>query len=478
MLSIWKKELCLEERGPLVVDEQCDVCVIGAGLVGILTAYRLQVEGLNVIVLEADRIASGQTGHTTAKITSQHGLIYKKMIDDLGYDLAKQYADANQWAIEEYQRIIQVEQIDCNFERISTHLYSHKNIDKLKEEESAALELELPARYFETETFLHNEKAMLEFENQAQFQPLKFVRHIAEELRIYEKTPVDRVEGNTVYSKYAKIEAKHIVFATHFPFINVPGFYFTKLHQERSYVVAYEDPKPQKKAYIGIDEDGLSMRWYNNILLLGKENHRTGENSLGGRFDAIRAEARAYFPEAKEVGYWSAQDCMSLDGIPYIGKYSDNDDPWYVATGFNKWGMTTSMVASVIIADKIVGRNNEFAEVFDPSRSQLSSAPEFIENTMQSIKGLSRQFLMSANWNAEELERGHGGVVELGNEKVGVYKNDEGEIFAVSVKCPHLGCQLEFNPDELSWDCPCHGSRFDIYGNILDNPAQTNIKLK
>ena len=207
-----------------------------------------------------------------------------------------------------------------------------------------------------------------------------------------------------------------------------------------------------------------------------RQNHRTGENTKGGKYDSLRAAAEKYFPGAKEVDHWSAQDCMPLDSIPYIGRFSESTPGWYVATGFKKWGMSSSMVAADILSDLICGQENPNAEVFSPYRFNTNSVPSAVTETVQAVKGLSRQIFSPGRAAVEQLPRGHGGIVtDSDGNKVGVYKDSNGKIYAVHPRCPHLGCQLEWNPDEKSWDCPCHGSRFDYHGNLIDNPAQANI---
>ena len=250
-----------------------------------------------------------------------------------------------------------------------------------------------------------------------------------------------------------------------------------RMHQERSYVLALDCDWTPEGMYLGVDADGLSFRAAEGKLLLGGENHRTGENSRGGRYDALRSQARALFPNYQEAVHWSAQDCITLDGVPYIGQYCASEPNWYVATGFGKWGMTGSMVSAMLISEAIAGRTPDWAEVFSPSRFQLSaSAKNLATDTVQAVKGLAREFLTLPQSVLEELPNGHGGIVDVNGHKAGVYKDEAGKCFVVNPRCPHLGCQLEWNPDERSWDCPCHGSRFSYEGELIDNPAQEDLK--
>ncbi|MBQ9090684.1 MAG: FAD-binding oxidoreductase, partial [Anaerotignum sp.] len=318
-------------------------------------------------ILEANRIASGQTRNTTAKITSQHDLKYAQLISSVGEEKAKQYAMANETAIAEYRKIIQEENIKCCFEETCAYVYS-TSTERLMEEAEAAASLGLPASFVSSNTLPFQRSCALRFDGQAQFHPLKFIKHLAEQLEIYEKTPVLTVDEHIIKTPKATVTAEHIVFATHYPFINFPGMYFARQHQERSYVLALENAPMTEGMFIGDGETSYSFRTYDKYLLFGGEGHRTGENREGGKYDALRQKAKELFPHSQEAAHWSAQDCMPADHIPFIGKYAEGKPFWYVATGFQKWGMTTSMVAAMIIRDMICGKENPYAEVFDPQR--------------------------------------------------------------------------------------------------------------
>lgn len=474
MESIWTQTCEIDQRKTLPGHIETEIAVIGAGMAGILTAYQLQKAGKQVVVLEGNRIASGQTRNTTAKITSQHGMIYHSMIKSMGEDKARQYAMANELALEEYRRIIINEHIDCDFEEVSSYVYSPDQ-EKLKAETEAAVRLGLPASFVKRITVSIAAAGAVQFENQGQFHPLKFLRAVSEPLEIYENTKVQTVEGSIITTDQGTVHAKQIVFACHYPFINFPGLYFARMHQERSYVLALEHAGQVDGVYIGEGTHSYSLRNYQNLLLFGGANHRTGENEQGGHYDTLRKKARELFPDCREVAHWSAQDCMPADGIPYIGLYAGSRPDWYVATGFGKWGMSSSMVAAMLIRDHICGKENSCAEVFDSCRFTAESLPQIACDSGHAVKGLTRRVFKIPEETIRELPPGHGGVVQLDGEKAGVYKDENGDLYTVDVRCPHLGCQLEWNPDELSWDCPCHGSRFDYQGHLISNPAQEDI---
>lgn len=475
MESIWSSSVDIPQRKELNNDIKTDVAIIGGGITGVLIGYFLKKNNINCVILEGDRIASGQTKNTTAKITSQHNLKYNFLIEKFGEEKALQYAQANEKAISEFFRIAKEEKIDCELESKPAFLYSRMAENPLEQELVAAKKLGISADLVKTASLPIKLSSALRFDNQAQFHPLKFIKAIAEDITIYENTMVTEIHDKTIFTKGGKVHAEKIVMATHYPFINTPGYYFMRMHQERSYVIALENAPQIDGMYIGVDADGLSFRNSGKYLIIGGGSHRTGENSAGGKYEMLRQFASENFQGSKEVAHWSAQDCIPLDGVPYIGQFSSSTPNIYVATGFQKWGMTSSMISAIIISQLIQGDPHPY-EIFSPQRFNLSaSAKSLMEDGLQSVKGLATQFLTIPDEQAEKLPKGHGGIVEFDGKKMGVYKDENGEIFTVSAKCPHLGCQLEWNPDELSWDCPCHGSRFDFKGNLIDNPAMKGI---
>ena len=473
MESIWSKSHFIKGRDTLRGDIETDIAVIGAGMAGVLTAYMLQKAGRHAVILEADRICGGQTRNTTGKITSQHRMIYKRLIDTMGEKAAKQYAFANQNAVEEYKKLIADERIDCDFEEKNAFLYG-QDPDQLAEEAVCAQKLGLPAS-FVPELPAPFGTCGVKFEGQGQFNPVKFIDHISKDLTIYENTRVTSAEGDILITDRGRVKAKQAVFACHFPFINFPGMYFAKMHQERSYILALENTGTVDGMFIGAEEHSYSVRSYKNLILFGGEGHRSGENAEGDRYEKLRKKAQEWFPSCREVARWSAQDCMTGDSVPYIGKYCGSRPDWYVATGFQKWGMTSSMVSALLLRDLICGRENQYAEVFDPSRMSSETVSESIKDGGHAVKGIAKAVLGGAEKKIDDIPEGQGGIIVSDGEKIGIYKDKDRKIYTVDVKCPHLGCQLEWNADELSWDCPCHGSRFDRFGKLISGPATEGI---
>lgn len=440
MKSIWNKDGKLPGRNHLPGDLDTEVAVIGAGLAGILTAFYLAREGKEVVVLEASSTGSGQTCGTTAKITSQHGLIYHRLLGDRGSDAMKLYGESNQKAIREYGRLVKDRSIGCHFEKRPAFLYTMEQQNTVHLEAIAARQAGLPAlEVIETELPFSVKRA-LRFEDQASFHPLKFLEAISLSLTIFEHTSVMAVKGHKITTPYGKVTAKHIVFACHYPFPLVPGYYFARMYQERSYVLALSGAPRLEGMYLGVDPGGLSLRRAGQSLLLGGQSHRTGVQK-NRPYRTLASSAHKLFPQAKIWQKWSAQDCITLDSVPYIGRFSRRNRDWYVATGFGKWGMTLSMVSAHLLTDLICKRTSPYEALYSPLRfPALSAVPRLAGHMTRSAAGLIKGLAPGV------------------------------------MRCPHMGCKLSWNAAEATWDCPCHGSRFDSSGKLMTGPSQTSCR--
>lgn len=480
MTSLWMEETEIQSFPELTQDITADVAVVGGGMAGILTAHFLTEQGMQVVILEADRVGNGQTGKTTAKITSQHGVIYQKLLQKHGEEAAAKYSRENQKAIDRYEEIIHDRKIECGFVRCPAYLYTLESPDLLKEEAKSAAGLGIDAGFTGDTELPFQVSGAVRFEDQARFHPLQFLQSMVCGLTVYEHTRVLQAEGNRLVTDKGSVSAKKIVFACHYPFLNVPGYYFMRMHQERSYVLGLGQAPALEGMYLGIDrENAWSFRSAGDHLLFGGGGHRTGENRAGGKYELLKRKAQEFYPESKVQYQWSAQDCMPMDQIPYIGRFSAETPDWYTATGFGKWGMSSSMAAACMITESILGKGDdaEVFGIFSPQRfTPSASAGNFCKDSIHAVKDLGRRIFTQGRSDLEELPRGHGGIVDYDGEKVGAYRDEEGEIYLVSAKCPHLGCQLEWNPDEKCFECPCHGSRFDYMGHCVDGPAQTGIE--
>lgn len=450
MESLWRKETgeitCLKSKGKSIKEHtnlKYDVIVIGAGMAGILIAYYLQEAGKTVLVLEAKNIGSGQTEGTAAKITSQHGLKYSHLLNAVGLEKTKLYAQANEAAIREYERLIREKQIDCQFQRTTAFLYATEDERPLKEEVRVAGLVGIEAYFTENTELPFKVIGAAAFRNQAQFQPLEFLQVLCKELTVLENMKVQKIKGHEVITEKLTFRAENIVMATHYPLKNFPGFYFLRQHQERSYCLALTGCHKVDGMYLGIDGEELSFRSAGEYLLLGGYGHRTGREKMCYAKAKLEEYAKKYFPQANVEAFWAAQDCMPHDGIPFIGRFSLFFPHLYVATGFQKWGMTSSMVAALLLRDDICGVKNQYREVFGPQRLHLKAGKQnLLIDVKESVKGLAR-----------------------------------GMFYKRTPRCTHLGCGLHWNAEEESWDCACHGSRFDKKGDILDNPAKKDIRF-
>ena len=470
-----------QARPALQGEISTEVAVIGAGLAGILTAYLLQERGIPVVVIECQEAGSGMTRNTTAKISSQHNLIYRKLMMYKGEARTWEYAMANQKAIEMYEEIISKLEIDCDYQILPNYVYTLDNETRIKQEVEAARRVGLPAVLTKETTLPFPVKAAIRFDHQAQFHPLKFLDAVAGTLTIYEHTRVTEVcSSGLIITEQGRVNAKSIVIATHYPFINAPGYYFFKLHQERQYVIALEGEDVDRKArldgmYLDADPQGYSFRNYKDYLIMGSGNHRSGKYKPLDAYAKLEQAARDWFPDTAVKYTWSNQDCMTPDSIPYIGRYSVNLPNIYVETGFNKWGMTTSMVSAMIVTDMIAGKKNEYKDVFNPRRLMLSGSRTLLKDAAIVTISLLSEHLRIPHDKLKEIGRGKAGVILKDGQKIGVYRDEYDRYYFVTTKCPHLGCSLEWNQNELTWDCPCHGSRFDYRGNLISNPAMRDV---
>ncbi len=373
MGSLWRRDTTAPIAPALRGDLRVDAAVIGGGMAGILTARALAEEGLHTAVLEARTLGSGQTGNTTAKITAQHGLIYTRLIRQLGESRARLYARANQVAVEEYRRLAR-SGINCDFMDCPAYLYSRVRELPLVREDGACRALGLETAFTLTTTLPFPVKGAVRMEGQAMLHPLKFLYGAARGLEVYEHTPVLTAEEDRLTTPHGTVSARYVVFACHYPFVNFPGLYFARMHQERSYVAAVSGAPQLDGIYYGVDPGGLSFRNAGDYLLVGGGGHPTGQGAEHSPYQTLEDQAKALWPNAVPAARWSAQDCVTLDGLPYIGVCSPSRPHWYVATGFQKWGMTASMVAADLISAQIAGREHPLTPVLSPRRGSGTAA--------------------------------------------------------------------------------------------------------
>lgn len=431
MKSLWKADRNIPNFDALEGDINTDVLIIGGGIAGILCAHFLTERGVDCAVVEAQMVCSGVTMGTTAKITSQHGLIYDSLIRRFGIEYARKYFCANDRALGIYRRLCS--NIDCDFEEKDSFVYSVDDLSAIKREIEAYKKIGVSVEFTNDMPIPVSCVGAIRLRLQAQFSPLKFLSALCPKLKIYENTQVLGIEGTAAVCDKGKIRANKIIVATHFPIFNKHGSYFLKMYQHRSYVIALENAANVNGMYVDENLCGMSFRNCGNLLLLGGGSHRTGKQ--GGSFKELEGFAKHHYPNASVKYRWATQDCMTLDSVPYIGRYSKNTESLFVATGFNKWGMTGSMVSAEILCDMLTGKQNEFADIFSPSRTILR--PQLVCNAFESTVGL---------------------------------------ITPTTKRCTHLGCALKWNKYEHTWDCPCHGSRYSENGYVINTPAIKDLK--
>lgn len=469
--SLWQSTANMEVRNALNGHTTAQAVVIGAGLTGILCAYLLKEKGIEPILLEAEQTAHGVTAYTTGKITAQHSLIYDKLIRDVGEEKARKYLYANLDATQKFKEIIIKHDIDCKYEELPNIIYTVSDPAKIEREVQAANRLGLGSELIHDSPLPFPIKAGIRNYYSAQFNPLQFISHLAKKLTIYEHTKVVRIKGNTVFTNAGTVTAEHIIIASHYPIKDVPGFYFPRLTQSRSFLMALKHKEKLDGMYLDEAQDGMTFRSYQNYLILGGYAQCTGCDSEAS-MHALEAKAQELYPDSPAEFLWAAQDCMSLDSIPYIGRYSVFTPNLYVAAGYNKWGMTGAMVAAMLLSDQITHRNNPYAQVFEPHRMNLKiTGKKLLHNGKTYMQSRMKAMFQSGQPNLSEIQLGEARIIQMGREKKGVYRDPAGGYHYINPVCSHLGCQLKWNSGETSWDCPCHGSRFDIDGNVINNPA-------
>lgn len=537
MNSYWiNSEKNKEKYNKVEKNIETDICIIGGGITGISTAYYLTKENLKVTVLDMGKIGFQTTGNSTAKITSQHGLFYKDLKDSKGEDFARLYYDANEDAIKNIKKIVEKEKIQCDLECQSAYVLAanREEVQKVKDEVEVVRGFGGHAEYLEREDIdknllILNPLAAIRFKNQAQFNSYKYTIELAKICKnlganIYENTKVVDVRDEKDYYYLEtedgyKIKAKYLVITTKYPIINIPGFYFMKMYQSTSYGISI--PVKEKLfdgMYITSTNPKVSLRMAkvdNNIIKdvvdgnienyakQDKENrkrvkekqnskidneyvlivvgadHKTGEKTdLSNSYKKLENIAKQIYPQGKVENYWNTEDYITLDKIPYIGKYSNMWENAYVATGFNKWGITTSNIATNIITDMIIGRKNRYEDIFISTRVEPVKNRQEVGNMLkETVSSLVLKKFELPESEQASLKNEEGKIIEIEGEKVGAYKDKEGRIYTIVPKCAHLGCELSWNNLDKTWDCPCHGSRYDYTGKMLYGPTVKDLYI-
>jgi glycine/D-amino acid oxidase-like deaminating enzyme/nitrite reductase/ring-hydroxylating ferredoxin subunit len=490
----WRDFLEFPSFPKLDRDIEADVAIVGGGISGIITAYLLVQEGLQVALLDASTILNGTTGHTTAKITAQHDLIYDEFINHLGEEKAKLYYEANNEALLFIKNMVQEHNIECDFTEEDAYIYGNtdSSVSKINQEYEAYKKLGIASQYVESIPLPLQVKAAIVMKQQAQFHPLKFLLHLLQafvknEGMIYENTTAVTIEKGdrpkVITRDGYSVTCKNVVSCSHFPFYDMPNLYFTRMYAERSYVLGIKAEKDYPGGmYLSADSPTRSLRYttFNGekLILVGGESHKTGQGiPTIQHYEALEAFGEEVFG-IKEIPYrWSAQDLITLDKIPYIGRISDNQSNIFVATGYRKWGMTNGTAAALLLRDLIIGKENPYTELYSPSRFHADpSIKNFIKTNADVAKHLIGGKIGIIYRTPEDVDIDEGAVVNVNGARACAYRDEKGCLHLVDSNCTHMGCELEWNNGERTWDCPCHGSRFSVDGDVIEGPAEKPLK--
>lgn len=472
--SLWRAEGRRESFPPLRGQFKTEALVIGAGIVGLCCATLLHEQGVEVTVIDGSEVADGVTGHTTAKLSSLHGLTYAALVSTFDVDTARAYGEANEWGL----RWIAERGIECALRRKPNYTYAASSDDRadIEAEADAARAAGLPAEFVEDVPLPYPTAGAVRFDDQAEFHPVDFAYGLARELpRIHEHTHAVALREGQVDTNRGTIAAEHVVVATHFPFPD-RALLFARMHPERSYCVAapLHGPPPDGM-FISASQPTRSIRTHDGHLIVGGEGHKVGQGRgpTEARYETLERFAQAHFDVGETAYRWSAQDNMPADGLPFIGRLTPRSRTAWTATGFRKWGLAFAPAAARIVADGIAGRDNSWADTFNPNRVNLTaSATDLVkENANVGFHFFADRLTRRAADAPADLAPGEGRVVSHHGRQVAVSRDDDGTLHRVSARCTHLYCIVNWNDAERSWDCPCHGSRFAQDGSVLQGPA-------
>ena len=487
--SYWR-EIDLPAFDQLKEDISVDVAIVGAGITGITSAYLLSKEGLKVAIIEGGSVLNGTTGHTTAKITAQHGLIYDELIGHFGEEKARLYYESHTNAIQFIQQTSTDKGIDCDFSNEDAYIYAvtEQYAEKLETEMAAYKRLDIPGYITQQIPFTINIENALVMKNQARFHPLKFLRSLLNEAvqsgcLVFENTTamdvVDDDEQPKVITRDGnKVTCKKLIVASHFPYCDKLGLYFAKMYADRSYAIGIKTGKEYPGGmYISADSPTRSIRVTpmngESLLIIGGENHKTGQGiDTLKHYHALEEFAEEVFGIKEYLYRWSAQDLVTLDKVPYIGPMTDEKENILVATGYKKWGMTTGTMAAHLLTDYVLERDNPYKELYSPSRFTADPSLRSVITTNADVaKHLLKGKLEFVPKDPSDIKNGEGSVVMHNGKRAGAYRDENGKLYLVDTSCTHLGCETEWNHAEKTWDCPCHGSRYAYSGDVVEGPA-------
>jgi glycine/D-amino acid oxidase-like deaminating enzyme/nitrite reductase/ring-hydroxylating ferredoxin subunit len=488
--SLWLATAAPTDYGPLEGDVETDVAVLGGGITGLTTALLLKRDGARVVVLEGRRIGSGVTGCTTAKVTALQQTVYRQLRRRHGSDGAATYAEASLAGVELVAALTAEEGIACDLERRPAFTYAAEEGQRstVESEHDAASAAGLPVKLVEDVDLPYATHGAVRLDDQIQLHPVRYVQGLARAVHgdgsdVFEDSAAVEVDSGDpcrIRTDRGTVRAQQVVVATHYPLLD-RGFFFARLEPTRSYCIAARIPGPPPQGMsISAGETTRSVRSHGEALVVGGEGHVTGaRKAKPERYRQLEEFARKHWSATEITHRWSAQDPVSWDLLPVIGRYHPGSSRLFVASGFHKWGLSSATFGASIITDLIAGRDNRWAKRFNPSRIGARGLPKLVEmNARVAADFLGDRVTPALRGRAAEVPAGDARVIRDGFGKTGVFRDDDGTLHALSLRCTHLGCLLRFNGAERSWDCPCHGSRFDVDGAVLEGPATRPLERK
>jgi glycine/D-amino acid oxidase-like deaminating enzyme/nitrite reductase/ring-hydroxylating ferredoxin subunit len=488
-----RQSLWLTEAGPaypaLSGESTADVAVVGAGVTGLTTALLLKRAGLRVAVVEADRVGHGASGNNTAKVSALQATVYSELSRKHGAAAAAGYAEANLAGVEALAGIVKQESIDCDLRRRPAVTYAMTEGERadVAAEFDAAERAGLPVEHDSDGGDLpFPVYGSVRLADQLSVHPVRYLHGLAAAVdgdgsQVFEHSRVLRVRGGRVHTEGGTVLAERIVIATHAPLLD-RGAFFALLEPVRSYCVAarLRSGRLPEALAINAGDPVWSIASTRDLLVLSGQGHPAGERGVDARrYLALEAFAREHWDVAEITHRWSAQDLYAYDGLPMIGPYLPGSRDLYVATGYRKWGLATATAAASVLTDTITGQTSPWASLFSPHRLSLRGAPHLAKlNAKVAMDFVGDRLRPGEVSDPEAVPRGEARVLRDGLEQTGVYRDEQDGLHAVSLRCTHLGCLLRFNGAESSWDCPCHGSRFDVDGAVLEGPAVKPLPRK
>lgn len=488
--SYWIDSAGKAQFPTLVAELSVDVAIIGGGMVGVIAGRLLKEAGLTVAVVEAQRIGHGVSGKATAKVTSQHGTKYQTLADKYGEELARIYAEAQVSGMQLILDLAREHDVDCDLEEKQALVYTtnHKQVTKLEREIELASSFGLPATLTRDTDLPFDVAAAMSFDRQYQFHPVKFVAGLAATIpgdgsQVFEHSRVIDWDPQVIRTADGRVSARHVLMATNLPLGQV-GLYYSMNYPKAEPGIAAPIDKPLPYYAINLGSPGRSIRTH-------RANGRTYAIAVGEHFrpghsqetekatSELEQWLKRHFGTGEIECRWINEDYSPMDGAPFVGWSSSVRDGYLVATGFDGWGFTNSAAAAFMIRDLVLEQENPWLELFNATRIKpVAGAGKFVHENMHVAEHFVNDYTSSKPKSYDALNPGEAAILSIDGEKIAAFKEDDGKVRSVSAVCTHMGCLVGWNPTDRTWDCPCHGSRFNLDGEVLHGPAVTGLERK